>query len=292
MKKQNSETEIKLTDFQGTEEGMKIVEQLGLLSDEEKKKLIKIIKKEKIEPRQKYINLGYGLGHIKFAVISDTHIGSIYFDDEDLLRAFRLIKKEGSEFILHAGDHSDGFFAPHRMQQIWELKDIGYTQQLEHIINLYKETPKIIYGIDGNHDETYIRLAGVVLGNDLEARLGKDKFENLGCGEGEIIFGNTIIRLRHPKTGSSYALSYRGQKYADGLTGGQKPNVVISGHLHKFFYMDYRNIAMLDAGTLCNQSRWQREKELVNHKGFSFMEIWYNKKGITRAKIDWVPYYE
>jgi len=260
------------------------------LSEDELMKVLKT--KEYIKPTNKIADIDYGSGHVKFAVISDTHIGSIYFHEKDLLQTFKKIEKEKVDFIIHPGDHVDGFYAPHRMQQLWELEDLGYTQQMKHVLKLYKEAPNKIFGIDGNHDDTYVRLVGAIIGEELEDKLGKDNFEHLGKGEGHIKLGDMIIQIRHPGTGSAYALSYRSQKYADSITGGTKPNMSITGHHHKFFYMMYRNILMLEAGTLCSQTRFQRDKELANHKGFSFVELKYNKKGITRAKIDWIPMYE
>ena len=287
-KKQKSE---KLIEISKSDNNILKLIKKSSLSNDELKKLIK--SKHEVTPQTiKQIRISYGRGHGKFGFASDPHIGGIYLTDKDVMKAYKIIKKEGCDFITNCGDHTDGFYAPHRMQQLWELKDIGFAQQINHVVELYNEAPVKIYGIDGNHDETYIRLAGAIVGDTLEERLGIDKFENLGNSEGDLIFDNIKIRLRHPKTGSAYALSYRGQKYADSLTGGQKPNIILTGHLHKFFHMEYRNILMVDVGTLCNQTRWQRDKELANHKGMGIIEFWYNKKGITKSKVEWIPFYD
>ena len=44
---------------------------------------------------------------------------------------------------------------------------------------------------------------------------------------------NCRMDLFHPLDGSSYAVSYSGQKYMDSITGGDKPNILFVGHHHK-----------------------------------------------------------
>ena len=101
----------------------------------------------------------------------------------------------------------------------------------------------------------------------------------------------TILKLFHGEDGSSYATSYRVQKVIEAYTGGEKPNMLILGHVHKQIYMFERNIHCISAGALSRQSSWMRSKRLVNHSGFHVVEITVNKTGISRCKVEWFPFY-
>src|SRR4030067_183623 len=47
---------------------------------------------------------------IKYGVISDTHIGSIYYDSNLLNEATKTFNKEKVDFIIHGGDICEGHY--------------------------------------------------------------------------------------------------------------------------------------------------------------------------------------
>jgi len=76
-----------------------------------------------------------------------------------------------------------------------------------------------------------------------------------------------ILRLFHPGGGTAYALSYHPQKWAESLSGGEKPHIALIGHYHKTEYLFYRNIHIYQGGTFQMQTPYMRRKKLSAHLG-------------------------
>jgi len=72
-----------------------------------------------------------------------------------------------------------------------------------------------------------------------------------------------ILRLSHPGGGTAYALSYKPQKYAESLSGGEKPHIVGIGHYHKVEQLFYRNIHIFQVGCWEGQTPFMRRKNLA-----------------------------
>ena len=193
--------------------------------------------------------LGLSNTHIKFGVISDTHIGHKCFVDALFEKAAKHFKKEGVEFVAHPGDHLEGMSG--RPGHVYELNLIGFAQQVDRAVELYSSIGKPIYGIDGNHDGWYYKKNdnGTVVGEVLEQRV--KGYKHLGQMEGVIQLGqNAKMLLYHGGDGSAYATSYKLQKLVESFDGGDKPNIVLSGHYHKSMYAFIRNVHAFEAGTL------------------------------------------
>jgi hypothetical protein len=92
-------------------------------------------------------------------------------------------------------------------------------------------------------------------------------------------------------THNSYAHSYRLQKVIESLPGGEKPNVLLAGHVHKMGYFFIRNIHAISAGCLQEQTSWMRGKRLEAHPGFWIIEMDVNDGTIVRFTPTFYPYY-
>lgn len=113
----------------------------------------------------------------------------------------------------------------------------------------------------------------------------------LGHDEGDLILNGTRWRLWHGEDGSNYATSYRLQKIVESFTGGEKPNVLLTGHTHKQGYFFDRNIHVVSGGALCRQSAWMRSKKLANHAGFHIIRATISEGEIKRFSPTWYPFY-
>lgn len=218
----------------------------------------------------------------KYGVISDTHIGHSAFDEALFNHSVRVFKKENVNFILHPGDHLEGMSG--RPGHIYELNEIGFDKQLKKAVSLYKKYDVPIVGIDGNHDNWFKSKfnMNVVVGTHLQTEL--KNYVNLGEWEGDIEVNKIKIKLFHANDGSAYALSYKLQKLIESFSGGEKPNILHSGHYHKYMYAFSRNIHAWESGTLCGQSIFMRGKKIAAHKGFSVITV--HPDGNTIAKLD------
>jgi predicted phosphodiesterase len=105
--------------------------------------------------------------------------------------------------------------------------------------------------------------------------------------------GSSRIRIAHMGGGSAYALSYSMQKYAESLQGGEKPQIVLGGHYHKFNYNYAREIHLVQPGCIQDQTPFMRKKKLQAMVGGCTLWIRQNELGIiTSCKVEWMPYYD
>jgi DNA polymerase II small subunit/DNA polymerase delta subunit B len=210
---------------------------------------------------------------IRFAVVGDTHIGSLYHH-EDALNAFyeHAVNECGVETILHAGDVIDG----HKIYkgQEFELRDVGLEAQVSRLGASVPRIGKTVF-ITGNHDQSFKHLAGVHVGKQIEAATG---WQFVGEEQARITYktpnGDYTVMMIHPGGGTAYALSYKPQKIVESLEGGNKPNMILIGHYHKAEMMpSYRNITAIQAGTFQKQTPFMARQGLAAHVGGWIVEV-------------------
>ena len=254
-------------------------------TDEELKLLAKGSKAMKIGKKVVIDREGeeFRIGHI-----TDTHIGSKYFNEDFLFDAFKRCSSEGVDFIAHSGDVCEGM--SHRRGHVFECSEIGFRDQKNKAVDLLSRWTGKMYLIDGNHDRWFTQASGAWIVEDITQELPDAEF--LGEDEGDIFLNNCHIKLWHGLDGSSYATSYRLQKVVEAFTGGEKPQVLLTGHTHKQAYIFERNIHVVSGGAICMQTKWMRGKRLANHTGFHIITMTINKKGeVTRFSPEFFPFY-
>lgn len=226
---------------------------------------------------------------IRVGHITDTHIGSKYFSEQRLFQAFEEFKKEKVDFVTHSGDLTEGM--SNRPGHIYELDHIGFDNQKRASINIFSQWRDTdVYAIDGNHDRWFIKSNGAMIVKDVADAL--DNFHFIGHDEGDIsLNGKAIMKLWHGEDGNSYALSYRLQKLLESLSGGEKPDVLIAGHVHKYVKIFERNVMAIGAGAIQKQTRWMRGKRIPAHVGFVIADYWVNDEGLAKVTDTWYPFY-
>jgi len=224
----------------------------------------------------------------KFATISDTHFGHVKSHEEWWLRACDLIRREGCQLVLLPGDITEGMSG--RPGHVYELDAVGVTAQIDLAVRRLSMLPCPVEAITGNHDGWAYKSVGVDVGAELAAKL--PNYKHLGQDEADVTINGVTIKLWHGGDGSSYATSYRTQKFVEGLTGGEKPHILLSGHAHKAIMHECRNVMVFECGTLCGQTGWMRGKKLAAHCGFWIIEVFPAPEGgIERLKSEWVPFF-
>jgi predicted phosphodiesterase len=225
---------------------------------------------------------------VKFGVISDTHYGSIFFDEIIHQKSIEIFQKENISFIIHAGDVSEGMSK--RDGHVYELSHIGYSEQKRYSIEKLKEYQKPIYAIDGNHDRWFKKSNGADLCEDIAKEI--PDFYFLGHDEGVIKLKNgSKIGVWHGEDGSSYALSYRLQKKVESFQGGDKPSILLAGHDHKAGYFFIRNVHCLAAGSIQKQTAFMKAKRLEAYVGFWICEAWLGQRGISKFQQCFYSFY-
>lgn len=225
----------------------------------------------------------------KFAFLTDTHIGHKLAHRKWWDAACDLIAKEKCDFALHGGDITEGMSG--RPGHCYELEQVGIGAQAKEAIARFKQLPVPIKGITGNHDCWTYKAVGADPGAMMAEAL-PERFEYLGMDEADIEVQGVKIKLWHGGDGSSYATSYRTQKFVEGLTGGEKPHILLSGHAHKSIFHLCRNVMVFEGGTLCGQTGWMRGKKLAAHCGFWIIEVWPAAEGgVQRITQQWIPFF-
>lgn len=223
----------------------------------------------------------------KFAFLTDTHIGHKLAHRRWWDMACSFIDKEKCDFALHGGDITEGMSG--RPGHVYELDHIGVSAQVRETVERFRQLPCLLKGITGNHDAWQFKQAGVDPG-DMIAEALPNQFKYLGMDEADVIIQGIDIKIWHGGDGSSYATSYRTQKFVEGLSGGEKPHILLSGHAHKSIFHVCRNVMTFEGGTLCGQTGWMRGKKLAAHCGFWIIEVWPSDNGgVERIKSEWVP---
>ncbi len=281
---------------------------VSLLDDKEDIKLSKVLAKLSevySEPELKALAKGARLGSgtqfiphidltgtvVKVMILSDSHIGSKFSLAEHRNLTQQIAADEMPDMILHAGDITEGM--SNRAGHIYELEHIGYKAQKEVSIDWFKGFPAgiPIYVIDGNHDRWYMK--GQNIGADIVQDIADmcPNVTKIGSDIGYVNVNGIVIQLWHGGDGASYARSYRIQKIVESITGGTKPNLLITGHDHKEIFLTERNIHCIAAGCLQTQSDFMRGKKLSAHVGVWILTMTINKGRIVRFQPEWIPFY-
>lgn len=229
--------------------------------------------------------------HFKFAVVSDIHAGSLYFDAKSLKAFYEYAAKQGVTSAYCAGDVIDG----HKVYrgQEFELRDLGLDAQVSRICSDWPQTGIVTHFITGNHDASFKSEAGVVAGRVIESARGDLRF--LGEEQARVEFktrnGSFSLMMLHPGGGSSYAISYRLQKIIESLEGGTKPDMLAVGHYHKAEMIpSYRNVCGVQCGTFQKQTPFMARGGLSAHVGGWIIDV---TKGVGHnvIKAEFVAFY-
>ena len=227
---------------------------------------------------------------IRFGVVSDNHFGSFYTQIGHLHEAYDTFKSEGISLVFNPGDLSEG--EKMRPGHEYECYVHGADAHVDEIVKNYPRREGILTKyILGNHDLSFIKHIGMDISRQID-----DRRRDMSCLGQERAFvdltPNCRLDLSHPSGGSAYALSYKIQKMIDAMSGGEKPQILIVGHLHKCEYLFYRNIHCLQAGTTQAQSGFMQRMGLAAHMGYWIVEARVNDSGqINRFKPEWFPFY-
>lgn len=177
---------------------------------------------------------------IRFGVVSDTHMGSKFEALDELHQFYEYCADQEIDTILHIGDISDGFYT-NRLTSIKDLHAIGFTEQLEHILDNYPYIPSIhTYFITGNHDKTHMRNGFANIGNEIERN--REDMTYLGHNFARIDIAEGVdVAMIHPVDGSARTVSLKLQNLIDN-NPGRRASIMLAGHYHKSIGMKYKGV--------------------------------------------------
>jgi len=234
----------------------------------------KIIKTKPIKENDTYC-IPNNLSHLKLLLISDTHLASKY-DRVDILNyLYTTALDTNTNYILHAGDVTDGL--SNRPNHIYDLKEISYTGQRDYVSHYYPTSPIPTYLIAGNHDLWWIQRCGADIVKDISNN--RPDLHYLGSDCEDLKIGRLRIRLYHGKGGSTYAKSYRLQKYLDTVPLEERPHLLVTGHIHQSLYYKQDKTHCFQTSCLQDLTPFERSMGYNNDKSVWWIDVWFDDKG-------------
>jgi predicted phosphodiesterase len=234
----------------------------------------KVVKVKPVKENEVY-HIPSNLEHLKLLMISDTHLGSKY-DRLDILRyLYAKAEESGVNYVLHSGDLTEGFSG--RPEQIYELKEHSYTGQRDYVVKNYPESNIPTYIIAGNHDFWWFKKCGADIVKDICDK--RDDLHYLGSDCEDLEIGKLRIRLFHGMGGSSYAKSYKMQKYLDSIPAEERPHILQTGHIHQAFYMKQGKTHCFQTSCLQDLTPYERSMGFSNDKSCWWVDVYMDKKG-------------
>lgn len=196
----------------------------------------------------------------RFGFVSDNHLCNKHSRLDVLKAAYDYYEREGITEVFNGGNWIDG---EARFNKTELVTAPGMDRQIEYMLQEYPQRKGITthYIAGDDHEGWYQQREGVEVGRYLQMRaegIGRTDLRYLGYGEADVKLaygtGSAVLRVVHPGGGSSYAISYTDQKRVESYQGGEKPQIELAGHYHKFNYGYPREVHAVQTGCTCDQT--------------------------------------
>jgi len=234
-----------------------------------------------------------------FGFATDNHLCNRHSRLDVLKAAYDHFEREGINIVYNAGNWIDG---EARFNKTELIVAPGLDNQLDYFIDNFPQRPGIEthYIAGDDHEGWYQQREGIEVGRYLQNRAedaGRYDLKYLGYGEADVklsfVHGSSVMRVVHPGGGSAYAISYTDQKRVESYQGGEKPQIELVGHYHKFNYGYPREVHTLQGGCTTDQSLFMRKKRLQAHVGYSIVRIRQEQSGaVSGFEVQWCPFYD
>lgn len=234
----------------------------------------------------------------KFGLCGDKHLCNMHARLDVLKLLYDLYEAEGIDTVYDTGNWIDGEARFNRS----ELLVHGMDAQIDYWIDNHPQRKGITtYFVAGDdHEGWYQQRECIEIGRYAQMRAekaGRNDLVYLGYAEARVVLkakhGERVMMVNHPGGGSSYAVSYKGQKHVESLQGGEKPAIILQGHYHKFNYGYPREVHVVDSSTVCDQTLFMRKRNLQAHVGGQIIEAMQAPDGrITRFRCEFLPFYD
>jgi hypothetical protein len=105
--------------------------------------------------------------------------------------------------------------------------------------------------------------------------------------------GEAWMRVMHGGGGTAYALSYKPQKIVESFQGGEKPNILLIGHYHKFSHDYIRDVHTIQMGCTQDLTPFMLSKHIQAHVGGGIIDFCQADTGeINNFRCQWFPFYD
>lgn len=184
---------------------------------------------------------------LEVGIISDTHQSSKEHAGPELEAAYDEFERREIATVLHAGDLVAGIGIYRTQRQ--DIVHHTFEEQVDNSVEHYPRRTGIrTLLISGNHDlEGQFGSMGADPVKAVTNR--RDDMQYLGAYAAAIELPNGgHLMLVHGRGGGGYAISYKPQRWVEGLPPGRKPGLVAFGHWHIMGWFQHRQVNLLLGG--------------------------------------------
>ncbi len=234
-----------------------------------------------------------------FGFTTDNHLCNRHSRLDVLNAAYDHFEREGINIVYNAGNWIDG---EARFNKTELITAPGLDHQLDYMIDNFpiRDGIETHYIAGSDHEGWHQDREGIEVGRYLQNRAedaGRTDLKYLGYCEADVKLsfgqGSSVMRVVHPGGGSAYAISYTDQKRVESYQGGEKPQIELVGHYHKFNYGYPREVHTLHGGCTTDQSLFMRKKRLQAHVGYSIIRIKQDQTGsVAGFQVQWCPFFD
>lgn len=174
---------------------------------------------------------------------SDLHLGSKYCMRAQLKDYVDYCYYErGVRTIVCAGDVLDGIYK----HSEFEVSHVGLEEQTRDLFETLPNRPGLSYwAIGGNHCDTLSDSVGIDAGRYISSYFrerGRSDWNHLGRRSAFLRVGGLVVNLWHPKGSIGYSTDYKLLKKIESYSPGSKPNVLLTGHWHRYCVCESRGV--------------------------------------------------
>jgi len=174
-----------------------------------------------------------------------------------------------------------------------------YCVQVENGTLLVRRNGRVMWG-SNCHEGWFQKDCGLRIGWYIQnwcMDRGRNDLVHIGHLEQDVLFemplGTFRMRLIHPGGGTPYAVSYPSQKMVESFQGGDKPQVLVMGHFHKFDISYPREVLTIMPGCTEDQTPFMRKLKLKAEVGFCVCTLGARVDGtLGEFGCKWVPFYD
>jgi len=234
----------------------------------------------------------------KFGATGDNHLGSKHERLDVLNTLYDVFESEGIADVFNTGNWIEG----NCRINYHDVKVFGLDDQVDYWIANYPQRKGITthYIAGDDHEGWWQRASRIEIGRYAEFKAreaGRSDLHYLGYLEANVELkagtGSAWMKIMHPGGGSAYAVSYTEQKIVESFQGGEKPQILLTGHYHKFNQGYPREVHTVQTGCTCDQSIFMRKQKIQAHVGGCI--VWLNQAPdgtINRFRTEWLPFFD
>jgi predicted phosphodiesterase len=227
-------------------------------------------------------------GHLKFALVSDTHLGNKQSAKSELSDFYKKAWDEWVEAFIHCWDLVDWTWNVYK-GQMYELENVWYDEQLKATVNDYPYYWDIkTYVVWWNHDESFLKENGANIIKNI-AHL-RDDIIDMWFYDARIKLNGVDINAHHGWWNMSYAKSYKPQKLIENIDTRNQPDIFASGHWHDALYMAYRNIHSFLPWAFLKQNLLAKRFNLGNTIWGWIVEVDIKEDGSSEIQMKFIQY--